>query len=187
MSQKVYTKTGDKGTTSLIGGQRVEKHHPKLHAYGTVDELNSAIGFAVALLSDHSTPLGQELKKNLTLIQNHLFNIGSHLACDKEDIREHLPPLKEEAIAALEDSMDAWQSTLPPLQQFILPGGDLFSSQSHICRVICRRAERHCSDLPKCPEQAYAIRYLNRLSDFFFVMARKWTHEMKIQETTWEK
>lgn len=180
---KIYTKTGDKGTTSLVGGSRVPKDDLRLEAYGTVDELNSFIG----LLSDSpgvSTPLISELKD----IQNTLFNLGSQLASLPQDIEKyHIPIITEAEIAHLENGIDRMQAALPPLKVFILPGGHPSVSLAHVCRSICRRAERRTVTLRTSGAEGLdsAVKYLNRLSDYLFVTARTIAHDNGVEERGW--
>lgn len=169
MTLKIYTKTGDKGKTSLIGGTKVLKSHRRIEAYGTVDELNSFIGLAM----DHLNI--SNVTHILPEIQDRLFTIGSALACDPEkEIKLKIPDLHESDIIRLENEMDKMNETLPPMKSFILPGGHVAVSTLHVARCVCRRAER-CSVamLKKNMEiDSLIIKYLNRLSDYLFVLAR---------------
>lgn len=164
---KIYTKTGDKGQTSLIGGTRVPKHHNRIEAYGTVDELNSWIG----LIGDQQIP--SELNIVLKEIQDRLFTIGSSLASDPEKSKMKIPVLVEDDIKLLENEIDRMNESLPELKNFILPGGHTVVSYCHIARCVCRRAERLTVALA---EQNFVeekvIIYLNRLSDYLFVLSR---------------
>ncbi|MGV3508909.1 MAG: cob(I)yrinic acid a,c-diamide adenosyltransferase [Sphingobacteriaceae bacterium] len=177
---KIYTKTGDKGFTSLIGGVRVPKYHLRIESYGTVDELNSYIG----LIRDQAIAI--TYKDILKEIQDRLFTIGSALASDPEKSRMKVPDLKQEDINLLEQEMDAMNAVLPDLKHFILPGGSSTISYCHIARCICRRAERIAVQLA---EQSFVdekvIIYLNRLSDYLFVLARKLCHDDRIEENKW--
>lgn len=169
MSLKVYTKTGDKGTTALIGGTRVAKDHIRIEAYGTVDELNSFVGVLNDQLDD------SDIKTWLFDIQNRLFDLGALLATDpNKDIKMQLPDIEEQHIAGLEQKIDQMEEALPPLKHFILPGGHPAASAAHVCRSVCRRAERNAIHLQNQnePVNELAIKYLNRLSDFFFVLSR---------------
>ena len=179
MKAKIYTKTGDTGQTGLVGGRRVSKNDPRLEAYGTVDELNSCIGLAISLLpkENDAAPL---LKK----IQNELFNLGSRLACDDAEMMKHLPAISDEQIRDMEKKMDTWESQLPPLKNFILPGGSQASSALHVARTICRRAERRTLALTVEP---ILVVYLNRLSDFLFTIARKVNADLGEKDIAWEK
>ncbi|SHN28757.1 cob(I)yrinic acid a,c-diamide adenosyltransferase [Mucilaginibacter sp. OK098] len=177
---KIYTKTGDKGLTSLIGGTRVAKHHIRIESYGTVDELNSYIG----LISDQDiTPHDKEILKQ---IQDRLFTIGSSLAADPEKSRMVIPDLHLADIELLEQEMDAMNEQLPELRHFILPGGSSTISYCHIARCVCRRAERitvHLAEESTVDEKVNI--YLNRLSDYLFTLARKIGNENKIPENQW--
>lgn len=178
---KIYTKTGDKGQTSLIGGTRVPKHHIRIESYGTVDELNSWIG----LLRDNAP--AEETKALLLEIQDRLFTIGSSLASDPEKSKMKIPDLREEDIALLEQAMDKMNETLPPMRNFVLPGGHPTVSYTHIARCVCRRAERCAIALS---EESYVnelvIKYLNRLSDYLFVLSRQLTVELNADEKPWK-
>lgn len=176
---KIYTKTGDKGSTSLFGGKRVSKHDAQIEAYGTVDELNAFIGLLIAKITDPEDRI--LLKKT----QATLFDIGSHLASDGT-ADSFLPKLKAEDVTALEVAMDNHNSKLPELKSFILPGGNETIANTHICRTICRRAERRVVGLAEqAGDYQSIIIYLNRLSDYFFVLARKVTLEAGIDEIKW--
>ena len=183
---KVYTKTGDKGTTALLGGIRVSKDHIRINAYGTVDELNSGIG----LIRCYN--IGDELNEILIKIQTMLFYLGSELAtpADKMTLangKSRLPKLIQETdINQLENWIDRMEEGLPPLRHFILPGGNYGSSHAHICRCICRRAERICVSLNEVEQiREEPVKYLNRLSDFFFVLARKISNDAGHQDIQW--
>lgn len=177
---KIYTKTGDKGQTSLIGGVRVAKYHLRIEAYGTVDELNSYIG----LIRDQE--IAEEHKNILKEIQDRLFTIGSSLASDPEKSKMKIPDIHTEDIELLEKEMDKMNEQLPELKHFILPGGHTIVSYCHIARCVCRRAERlsvHLSE--ESFVQELVIIYLNRLSDYLFVLARKIAHDLKSDEYIW--
>ena len=181
---KVYTKTGDDGTTSLIGGLRVKKTNSRIEAYGTVDELNSFIGVLDNL---HNIP--SEIKEYLKIIQNKLFCIGAYLATDHPaNTTSKAAGLSETDIARLEHVIDELDSELPPLRAFVLPGGSRISSFSHVCRSVTRRCERRVVALAN---DSYidpnVIAYLNRLSDFFFVLARFNNIHNQIEEIFWDK
>ncbi|HUI32081.1 MAG: cob(I)yrinic acid a,c-diamide adenosyltransferase [Dysgonamonadaceae bacterium] len=164
----IYTKTGDKGKTSLVGGKRVDKTHVRLDAYGTIDELNSFVGFLVCEVKD------EELNEFLLFIQNKLFVVGSYLATEAEAQTPQSPPIiTEEDIEALETMMDSMDAKLPKLTRFILPGGSESAARAHICRTICRRAERNVYRVAdEFPIHETILIFLNRLSDFFFLTAR---------------
>jgi len=179
---KIYTKTGDKGTTSLIGGTKVLKSNERIEAYGTIDELNSHIGLCRDLISD------THLQSSLKEIQDRLFTIGAALACDPDkESRMKIPDLKLEDVLHLEKEMDSMDEMLEPLQQFILPGGHPTVSQIHITRCVCRRAERLIVQLLIREEgdDNLIIQYMNRLSDYLFILARYVAKSMNIEETNW--
>ncbi len=180
---KIYTKTGDKGTTSLIGGTKVPKSHLRIEAYGTIDELNSYIGLCKDLLSDKKA---QEI---LQEVQDRLFTIGSSLACDPiKEPKMRIPDLKETDVVLLEKEMDRMNETVPPMKSFILPGGHTTLSHLHIARCVCRRAERCCVrlELESLEVEPLIIKYINRLSDYLFVLSRYAGHQMKVKEIPWK-
>lgn len=185
MAIKIYTKTGDAGKTSLIGGTKVPKSHLRIDAYGTVDELNSYIG----LLNDHIKSDHQPTKNILKEIQDRLFTIGSSLACDpdKEPLMK-IPDLKEDDVVLLEKEIDAMNEKLPPMKSFILPGGDVAISTAHITRCVCRRAERLCVNMQEHDlfVDPLVIKYLNRLSDYLFVVARYVALLLNVAEIPWK-
>jgi len=177
---KIYTKTGDKGLTSLIGGTRVPKHNIRIESYGTVDELNSWIG----LIRDQQIDAGH--KEILKQIQETLFVIGSHLAADPERSKMTLPDLSSNEAELLENTIDKMNEQLPALTHFILPGGSTVISYCHLARCVCRRAERavtHLAEISTVDERI--IIYLNRLSDYIFVLGRKLANEHNITENQW--
>ncbi len=178
---KIYTKTGDKGQTSLIGGTRVPKHHLRIESYGTVDELNSYIG----LIRDQQ--VDKQTFNTLLEIQDRLFTIGSMLASDPEKSKMKIPDLKEEDICFLENEIDKMNEVLPELHSFILPGGHTLVSFCHIARCVCRRAERisvHLSEESFVSE--LLVKYLNRLSDYLFVLSRKFSKDLTAMEMPWK-
>jgi cob(I)alamin adenosyltransferase len=179
---KIYTKTGDKGQTSLIGGTRVPKYHPRIEAYGTIDELKSYIG----LIRDQQ--ISDEIRELLLEIQDRLFTIESQLAHDPETkLSRPLPEIAESDITLLEKSIDSMNSELEPLASFILPGGHVAVSHCHVARCICRRAERITIRLSEVhPVDAVNIKYLNRLSDYLFVLARKIGKDLNAPENPWK-
>jgi cob(I)alamin adenosyltransferase len=181
MAFKIYTKTGDKGQTSLIGGTRLPKHHIRIEAYGTVDELNSNIGLVRdQQIDDHS-------KAILIEIQDRLFTIGSLLAADPEKNKMKLPEIHEEDIVLLEKEIDKMNETLPEMKSFVLPGGHPTVSFCHIARCVCRRAERAVLKLAENEKvEEILYKYLNRLSDYLFVLARKFTMDLKAIEIPWK-
>ncbi len=181
MSFKIYTKTGDKGETSILGGVRLPKHHIRIESYGNVDELNSYIG----LLRDSN--LDERSTITLLEIQDRLFTIGSHLAADPEKNKMELPKILETDIEFLEKEIDWMNETLPEMKSFVLPGGHITVSHCHVARCICRRAERGVLRLAE-NEQVEPIiyKYLNRLSDYLFVLSRKISHDLNAVETPWK-
>ena len=178
---KIYTKKGDTGQTSLIGGTRVSKSSTRINSYGSVDELNSHIG----LLNDLVTDV--HVKEILTIIQNKLFTVGSNLAADPVKSKMQLPQISESDIYLLENEMDKMNEKLPELTNFILPGGHPHVSQSHICRTVCRRSERIIVELAIAEKvDPLMIKYLNRLSDYFFVLARYIAFLNNAKEIIWK-
>lgn len=184
---KIYTKTGDKGTTALFGGTRVPKHHIRIDSYGTVDELNSWIG----LLRDQES--GEHINKVLIEVQDRLFTVGAILATDPEKAvlkngkeRLNIPKISENDINLLENEIDDMNTSLPPMTHFILPGGHQAVSFCHITRCVCRRAERLATELNENePFDKRVLQYLNRLSDYLFVLARKLSYDLKATEIKW--
>ncbi|MCS6822505.1 MAG: cob(I)yrinic acid a,c-diamide adenosyltransferase [Microscillaceae bacterium] len=178
---KIYTKAGDKGKTSLIGGKQVSKAHLRIEAYGTIDELNSYIG----LVRDQ--PVNQNRQEILKEIQDRLFTIGSSLAADPDNVAMRLPDLKEEDVLLLEREIDAMTEKMPPLRNFILPGGHSSISFTHLARCVCRRAERNVIALSESEFVApLVIQYLNRLSDYLFTLCRMMHEELQIPEQPWK-
>ena len=178
---KIYTKTGDKGQTSLIGGTRVSKNHIRIESYGTIDELNSYIG----LVRDQE--VDEHTRGLLIEIQDRLFTIGSSLASDPEKSKMKIPDLKEEDIFLLEKEMDTMNEALPEIRSFVLPGGHTAVSFCHIARCVCRRAERNTIHLSETSFVAeLVVKYLNRLSDYLFVLSRKLTHDFNAVEIPWK-
>jgi cob(I)alamin adenosyltransferase len=184
---KIYTKTGDKGTTALFGGTRVPKHHLRIESYGTVDELNSYIG----LIKDQE--IDEQTKISLIKIQNELFTLGAMLATppEKETLKNgkerlNIPKVETNSIQFLENEMDAMNEVLPQMTHFILPGGHQTVSFCHIARCVCRRAERLSTSLNEQEVINPAIlMYLNRLSDYLFVLARKLSKDLQAEEVKW--
>ncbi|MBR3528565.1 MAG: cob(I)yrinic acid a,c-diamide adenosyltransferase [Bacteroidales bacterium] len=189
----IYTKTGDKGTTSLVGGSRVKKCDPRVEAYGTVDELNAHIG----LLGEYIRPLDSSadnpgnkhfnhLTNQLKSIQNNLFVIQTLLATEDKDTYTKLPQLKEEAVAEIEQWIDSTEKELPRLKSFVIPGGSVASAEAHVARTVCRRAERRCVLLMEHnPVEENIMKYLNRLSDYLFVTSRFILHMENKEEIFW--
>src|SRR5690554_5273287 len=184
---KIYTKTGDKGTTALFGGTRVPKHHIRIDSYGTVDELNAYIG----LIKDQG--IEQHHKDLLSHIQDRLFTVGAILATDPEKAilksgkdRLNIPKISDENIKLLEREMDQMNDSLPPMTHFILPGGHQTVSFCHIARCVCRRAERQATALNELGHvKPNTLMYLNRLSDYLFVLARKLSSDLQADEIKW--
>ncbi|MFT6503475.1 MAG: cob(I)alamin adenosyltransferase [Crocinitomicaceae bacterium] len=178
---KVYTKKGDSGTTQLIGGTRVVKSSMRIEAYGTVDELNSYLG----LIRDQSVTETQE--EQLLEIQDRLFTMGSLLATDPKGTKMKLPQLQDSDIENLENWIDEMEETLEPMTSFVLPGGHTTVSFCHIARCVCRRAERIVVDLNENEKiEPIILTYLNRLSDYMFVLSRKLTLDLKANEIPWK-
>jgi len=183
MSQKIYTKTGDTGKTSLIGGTKISKSDLRIETYGTIDELNSWIGFVNDAVNDFSA--NHILKE----VQDRLFTIGSSLACDpQKETKLIIPDLHETDITSLEKEIDTMNETLPEMKHFILPGGHSAVSITHIARSVCRRAERCVINLQDHQGHVVPliIKYLNRLSDYLFVLARYIAHLHNVPEVVWK-
>jgi cob(I)alamin adenosyltransferase len=184
---KIYTRTGDTGDTGLVGGKRVSKDAPRIWAYGTVDELNSAIGLARAFNAERKGAPSAKLDDVLAQVQNDLFDLGAELATPRENLKTGMPSVGKQHITKLERLMDDLNSELGSLQEFILPGGSQTAAALHLARTICRRAERFCVRLAReemIGEQV--VPYLNRLSDALFVLAR-WTNKKQgVKETFWK-
>ena len=179
----IYTKGGDKGKTSLIGGARVSKSNKQLEAYGTIDELNANLGLLASLLQNNND------KQFLISIQNQLFTLGAYLATDfeKEKSANETYNIKAEEIERLESAIDEIDSQLPPLKSFIIPGGSIASASAHVCRTVCRRTERLVVALShELPITDNILAYLNRLSDYFFVLSRKVNIDQNFQEQMWQ-
>lgn len=180
---KIYTKTGDKGTTSLVGGTRVPKTHIRLEAYGTVDELNANLGLLVTYLSD------EQDRHFLQQVQNRLFAVGSQLATDQEKTGlKEASVITCEQVEAMEHEIDRLSNLLPPLSAFLLPGGSRGAAHCHVCRTVCRRAERRILALTEQAELTAELpAYMNRLSDYLFVLSRKMNQDEKKAEIFWDK
>jgi cob(I)alamin adenosyltransferase len=181
-TMKIYTRTGDHGSTSLVGGTRVPKSYLRIEAYGTVDELNSYLG----LLRDQevNAPRRELLKE----IQDRLFTIGANLASEPDQTRRPLPDLYEADVERLEQAMDQMDLSLAPLRHFVLPGGHPSVSFGHVARTVCRRAERVAVALAAEPNEYVAdlvVKYLNRLSDYLFVLCRAMAHDLGVEEVKW--
>lgn len=179
---KIYTKTGDKGTTSLVGGMRVPKAHVRLEAYGTIDELNSFVGLLACQIDE------EEDKQMLSYIQHQLFTIGSHLATETETMEvKPASIISEDDIKKLEQRMDEIDSTLPKLNKFVLPGGSESAARANLCRTVCRRAERCIYRVKEeYPVGDNIMMFVNRLSDFFFLLGRKESNK-KGKEIFWQQ
>jgi|SRR5690625_50396 len=184
---RIYTRTGDKGTTALFGGTRVPKYHLRIETYGTIDELNAHIGMI------RSQEIKKEDQEKLIEIQGHLFTLGSELATDPEkaimrsgEERLKISKLREEQVEGLEKQIDKMNDQLPALRHFLLPGGHPAVSYCHISRTVCRRAERLATALfNEEPFDENLLKYLNRLSDYLFVLARKVAQDLGVEETPW--
>ena len=179
---KIYTKTGDKGSTALIGGARVKKDDLRIETYGTLDELNAHLGVLDTLLTDAAD------KAFVQRIQSNLFVIGSYLACDPQHpAQADRYCLKSEEVNEMEQEIDRMTQTLPPQKTFLLPGGCPASAQAHVCRTVCRRAERRMVSLNEAhPIQLEILAFVNRLSDYLFVLARKANFNENVMEKKWE-
>lgn len=198
MSFKIYTKTGDKGETSLYGGKRVKKTHARIEAYGTIDELNSHIGLLLGMLAQNEafaneelTPHDQQLimtaAKDLLQVQNQLFNVGSVLATPEEK-KDTVKPISSTLTDLLEVHMDEMDKVLEPLSSFILPGGSSLIGQAHVCRTVCRRAERRVVELQQQVEiDRVLLQFLNRLSDYFFILSRYIARVEGVEDVKWEQ
>lgn len=181
MSTRIYTKTGDDGTTGLFGGSRVSKDHLRIHAYGTVDELNSILGIAL------SQDMPRDVREQLLAISSELFTVGADLATplDPPPVYD-IPRIAEEHIVELEGHIDAFDAELTQLKNFILPGGTPAAAQLHLARTVCRRAERITVSLAVHEDLGgFVVRYLNRLSDYLFTAARVVNHRAGIEDTPW--
>ena len=177
---KIYTKTGDSGKTSLVEGTRISKSDLRIEAYGTVDELNSFLG----LVADHD--VNKKRNPFLKSIQDNLFVIGANLASDPSKRADKVPPVHTEDIVALEKAMDEMDAMLPELRHFVLPGGHVAVSLAHVARTVCRRAERCVVRLSEADEVPELVgMYLNRLSDYFFVLSRMMSTELGVAEVKW--
>jgi cob(I)alamin adenosyltransferase len=186
---RVYTRQGDQGETALAGGQRVPKDGLRIDAYGTVDELNAFLGAARATVAESAAAAPQIalLAAILLRVQHELFNLGSILATLPEDVHPKQARVTDGEVAQLEKEMDLMNEALPPLRSFVLPGGSRLNAELHICRTVCRRAERACVTLSRSETvPAETVRYLNRLSDALFVWSRWASHVTGTPETLWE-
>lgn len=179
----LYTFTGDTGQTSLVGGQRVDKDCCRIESYGTIDELNSHIGLLAAMLPDEHPQ-----KNVLSFIQNKLFNVGGYLATDNDGCETSCFGLGADDVSAIEKEIDAMDAAVPALHAFLLPGGHITSALAHVCRTVCRRAERCIISLQReTYVDAYLLKFVNRLSDYFFILARFNNYLNKTDEIIWDK
>ena len=186
---RIYTRTGDEGQTSLAGGQRVGKDDLRIECYGVVDELNAVLGLACvsAMEISSSIPALGDLANILKRVQHELFNLGSILATRPEDVRPRQPRVTGAEVSRLEREIDQVNSQLPRLSSFVLPGGSTLNAQLHVCRTVCRRAERAAVQLSRTePVPPEVLQYLNRLSDALFVWSRWANHAMGVEETLWQ-
>ena len=186
---RIYTRTGDAGETALVSGERVPKDAPRIECYGTVDELNAFVGLACQTASElaAATPVVGELCEMLLRIQHELFNLGSILATSPEKIMPRQPRITEAEISALEAEIDRCTAALPPLRSFVLPGGSRLNAELHVCRTVCRRAERLAVALAReGGVDRIGVRYLNRLSDALFVYSRWANHVLGVPEVLWQ-
>lgn len=187
---KIYTRTGDKGSTRLVGGQKVAKDSQRIAAYGTVDELNATLGLVrVAMRASDAEPaVKDDVEAFLRRVQNELFDLGSDLATRIEDRWPGQPLVELDDVTELERRMDAWNEDLAPLDSFVLPGGNEVAARLHLARTVCRRAEREVVTLAgEEPIGEPVVPYVNRLSDALFVLSRWVTHRMGAEEFLWEK
>lgn len=183
---KIYTKTGDRGDTSLFGGDRLSKSDLRINCYGHLDELNASLGLIVSTLKVEKSNL--ETQRQLIFWQSRLFDIGSHLACISPQLKQKLPQLDQNWISLLESEIDAMQTELPELKNFILPGGAQPAALAHLARTICRRAERsvvHLTKSDKDSDLEFVVVFLNRFSDYLFVVSRFINFKMQQNEILW--
>jgi len=186
---RIYTRTGDAGETALVSGERVPKDSLRIECYGTVDELNSFVGLACQTAAElaPATPALKELCETLLRIQHELFNLGSILATRPEKIMPRQPRITDAEIAALEADIDRCTAVLPALRSFVLPGGSRLNAELHVCRTVCRRAERLAVTLAReAGVDAVSVRYLNRLGDALFVYCRWVNHVLGVPEVLWQ-
>lgn len=184
---RVYTRKGDKGSTRLVGGQKVQKIDERIEAYGTVDELNAFVGAAIVFAEREDSDQLGDLIETLVRVQHELFNLGSILATLPEDQMPQMPRVTEKDVTGLEQSIDTYNEDLPPLRSFVLPGGSMCAVELHRCRTVCRRAERRVLTLAASNDvDPWAIAYLNRLSDAFFVWSRWALLAVEREEVLWQ-
>jgi cob(I)alamin adenosyltransferase len=186
---KIYTKMGDSGSTMLTSGEMVAKNDLRIDAYGSIDELNSHIGLLASELQQIEHFRASKITQEVEWLQNRLFDMGSELATPQESkVFRQIPKLQPSAAVKLELMIDSWSKTLPPLTNFILPGGNRANAQAHICRAVCRRAERRIIHLKSRDSiRPEVLTFINRLSDWFFVLAREISHRTGACEVLWEK
>jgi cob(I)alamin adenosyltransferase len=186
---KIYTKMGDSGSTMLTSGEMVAKNDLRIDAYGSIDELNSHIGLLTSELQLIEHFKASKITEEIEWLQNRLFDMGSELATPHESkVFRQIPKLPASAAAKLEHMIDLWTKTLPPLSNFILPGGSRANAQAHICRAVCRRAERRIIHLKSRDSiRPEILTFINRLSDWFFVLAREISHKTGTSEVLWKK
>jgi cob(I)alamin adenosyltransferase len=182
---KIYTKTGDLGTTSLLGGTRVDKYENQIEAYGSVDELNAHLAYWMDLLNLNDADKWRNITSFIDQIQRELFTIGSHLANDGTKSGIKLPEINLDLITQMEQNMDKMNEVVPAMTHFVLPGGHTLISYAHICRTVCRRAERRVVAIQELPHLDKIIMFLNRLSDWIFVTSRYLNHQLHLPENLW--
>ena len=182
---KIYTKTGDLGTTSLLGGTRVDKYENQIEAYGSVDELNSHLAYWMDLLNLNDADKWKNITSFIDQIQRELFTIGSHLANDGTKSGIKLPEINLDLITQMEQNMDKMNEVVPAMTHFVLPGGHTLISYAHICRTVCRRAERRVVAIQELHHLDKIIMFLNRLSDWIFVTSRYLNHQLHLPENLW--
>lgn len=186
---KIYTKSGDEGMTSLVNGRRVAKNHARIETYGTVDELNATLGLVTASIAEleAGTPRLKRLGDIILRVQHELFNLGSLLATDPVHLHPKQPRVTPADVAMLEKEIDSMNEELPELSSFVLPGGTRLNAELHVCRTVCRRAERLCYALAQHEEvQPEVLHYLNRLSDALFVWSRWASNVLGVPEVLWD-
>lgn len=184
---KIYTKSGDAGTTSLIGGKRVEKNHPKVEAYGDADELSSHIGMIIALLNKSNIPhpQGVELRKDLLRIQNVLMYVAAYFATSEEGTKKNIKEGDATEIEWLEERIDKMTEEMEPQKAFVIPAGPIQAAEAHIARTVCRRCERRSLSIEKNANIEFGRKYLNRLSDYLFTLSRYFCHITETPEEFW--
>jgi cob(I)alamin adenosyltransferase len=185
---KIYTKTGDKGQTSLVGGKRVAKTHVRLEAYGCMDELNSHLGLCLsAFAAEKPLPELKTIAERLRRLQHRIFNVGSLLACEDAALAAQLPSLQEEDLKSMEAWIDEEDRCLAPLKNFILPGGSVPAAHLHVARTVARRAERRIAQLEDSSQHPLILPFVNRLSDYLFILARRCNQLLGHADVLWKK